>query len=547
VTVPPPLILAPPDKIRLLADLRARKRELDSKARRAYRTPGELAQALDPSTRQTPALDLIDANLLDVAEGRCERLIICMPPQEGKSERVSRRTPLWLLARNPDLRIALASYEHGVARRWGRAIRNDIAEHPELGLTVRHDTSAAHEWQLEGHRGGMYCVGIGGALTGRPVDVLLIDDPIKDRKQADSQLYRDTVWDWWTNVARTRLAPGAPVVLILTRWHDDDLAGRLLAEPDSAWRLLNIPARADHKPELGQTDPLGRTPGEWMLSARGRTVAQWEQIRVEVGSRAFSALYQGRASPDVGNVWQRPWWRRYRTPLWSQHPTQPDAYQVSDVDELVMSWDCAFKDTKSSDYVVGQVWARRGATVYLLDQIHKRLSFTDTLTAFTALAARWPQASAKYVEDKANGTAIIDTFRSKIPGVIPVTPTESKYARANAVAPFIEAGNVLLPEAEIALFDPDELVDEAAAFPHASHDDQVDATSQALAQMLLDGTGAQAWIDYARRRAEAATAAVQQAVAPTEVDPAALDPTLRPVDARKAARDAAVRAAGHRR
>jgi predicted phage terminase large subunit-like protein len=494
----------------------ARRWEADSGRRQSpYETPGDLAKALDPTTSQTLALDLIDASLVDVAEGRCDRLIICMAPQEGKSERVSRRTPLWLLSRNPNLRIAIASYEHGVARRWGRAIRNDIAEHPELDLSVRPDMSAAHEWQLAGHRGGVYCVGIGGALTGRPVDVLLLDDPIKDRKQADSVTYRANVWEWWTNVARTRLAPAAPVVLILTRWHEDDLAGRLLAQEGSRWRLINIPALADHKPDAGETDPLGREPGQWMTSARGRTVEQWEQIRTEVGSRVFNALYQGRPSPDVGNVWKRPWWRRYSVPLWSQHPTIPDAYWVDEIDELIMSWDMAFKDTKSSDFVVGQVWARRGANVYLLDQVHKRLSFTDTVTAFRALVARWPQATAKYVEDKANGTAIIDTLKSKIPGIVAITPTESKYARANAVAPVVEAGNVFLPESEIALFDPEALIDEAAAFPNSAHDDLVDATSQGLAQMLLDGSGAQAWIDYVRRRTVAAAPSV-----PPEPEPA---------------------------
>jgi predicted phage terminase large subunit-like protein len=508
-----------------------------------FRTPGVLASTIDPRTVQTYALDIIDGALVEVAEGDCERLIICMAPQEGKSERVSRRTPLWMLIRNPELRIAVASYEHGVARRWGRAIRNDIAEHPELGLTVRPDTSAAHEWQLDGHGGGVYCVGIGGALTGRPVDVLFLDDPIKDRKQADSLTYRDNVWDWWTNVARTRLAPNAPVVLILTRWHEDDLAGRLLAQEGSRWRLINIPALADHDPEAGQTDLLGREPGEWMTSARGRTVAQWEQIRAEVGSRVFNALYQGRPSPDVGNVWRRPWWRRYSVPLWSQHPTAADAYRVDECDEMVMSWDMAFKDTKSSDYVVGQVWVRRGANVYLVDQVHKRLSFTDTVTAFKTLVARWPQSTAKYVEDKANGTAIIDTLKSKIPGIVAINPTESKYARANAVAPVVEAGNVFLPDAEIALFDPEPLIDEAAAFPNGAHDDQVDATSQALAQMLLDGTGAQAWIDYIRRQAESAAQAnaVEQVAVP-QSGPAPL-PAEDPVAARKRARDAAYR--GH--
>ena len=192
----------------------------------------------------------------------------------------------------------------------------------------------------------------------------------------------------------------------------------------------------------------------------------------------FAALYQGRPSPDQGNVWLRHWWRKYQEPLWSQHPDRPDAYLVNECDEMILSFDMSFKDTKGSDFVAGQVLARRGANVYVLDQVHKRLGFTDTLTAFAAMAARWPQASRKLVEAAANGHAVIDSLKIKIPGIVAVTPTGSKYARASAVAPFIEAGNVFLPSPEIALFDAEGLIDEAAGFPNAAHDDQVDATSR---------------------------------------------------------------------
>jgi hypothetical protein len=129
-------------------------------------------------------------------------------------------------------------------------------------------------------------------------------------------------------------------------------------------------------------------------SARQRTTGQWEAIRVAAGTRVFTSLYQGRPSPDSGNVWRRPWWRRYDTMLWSQHPTDPQAYLVHGMDEIIQSWDMAFKDTKSSDFVVGEVWARRGAEVFLLDKIHKRLSFTDTVTAFRRWR-KWPQAKAE--------------------------------------------------------------------------------------------------------------------------------------------------------
>lgn len=446
-----------------------------------FATPGELAVRLDPRTVQTPALDLIDQTFVEVATGIRDRVIISMPPQEGKSQRVSRRGPTWLLQRNPELRIALASYEHGVARRWGRTVRGDIKGHPELGLVVAGDTRAAHEWQLDGHDGGMYCVGVGGALTGRPVDFMIIDDPVKGPKEADSLVMRDAVWDWWESVASTRLTPGAPVILILTRWHEDDLAGRLIREEPGVWWVLNIPAQADHRPERGETDPLGREPGEYLLSARGRTKENWDKIRTERGTRVWSALYQGRPSPGEGLIFHREWWQYYSTPQWI---VEDDGTHLTlTFDEVLQSWDMAFKDTDSSDFVVGQVWGRRGADAYLLDQVRGRMSFVETCMQVRSLSAKWPSASAKLVEDKANGPAVINALSKNTPGLVAVQPEGSKLARASAVSPFCEAKNVWLPE--FAPFTP-QIVDECASFPLSANDDMVDALSQALSRLLLN-------------------------------------------------------------
>ncbi len=528
-----------------------------------WATPGDLAAAIDPTTVQTPALDLIDRAIVEAWQTPDARLIISMPPQEGKSERVTKTASLWRLTHNPETRLGIVSYAQALAEGFSRDVRNKISTNDgtdgtlDLDLRIARDNGSARRWQLDGHRGGIVAVGVDSGITGRPLDGLIIDDPFADDKQADSAYYRDQVWGRWRSTWSTRLAPGAPVILIMTRWHEDDLAGRLLgAEDGRRWRVINIPALADHDPAKSETDALGREPGQWLASARGRTDTEWEAIRIQVGSRVFNALYQGRPSPSTGNVWRRPWWRFYEHMLWTLGPD--GSYRV-DADEVVQSWDMAFKDTKGSDFVVGTVWARRGADVYLLDKVHKRLTFTETLTAFQALTARWPQATAKYVEDKANGTAVIDTLKSKIPGIVAITPTESKYARANAVAPFIEAGNVHLPAPQVALpdVDPDSLIDEAAGFPNAPHDDQVDSTSQALARLLLDGSGAQAWIEWARRKAEAAgrTAAVDtqpadQAVAvekPPEPHSDVLSASADPAAARRAARNAAYRAQFPRR
>ncbi|MFF7142246.1 phage terminase large subunit [Streptomyces nodosus] len=473
------------------AEFAAREFEPGSRAQR-WATPGELARHMDPQTVQTGALDLLDSNLVDVADGRCRRLIWSMPPQEGKSERTSRRFPLWLLTRNPDLRIAIVSYEMGVARRWGRAIRNDIAEHPELGLVVRSDTSAAHEWQLDGHRGGVYSVGIGGALTGRPVDVLLIDDPLKGRKEADSATFRQACKDFYTDTARTRLAPDALQIIIQTRWHEDDLSGWLLSGPSGhEWRYINVPAQAD-----ADDDPLGRAPGEYLISARGRTAADWEDTKRDVGARTWAALYQGHPAPAEGGLFKRSHWRWYTAPRAVRR--DDGTMWVHGADEIIQSWDMAFKDTKASDFVVGQVWARYGAEVYLLDQVRDRMDFPATAQAVKALSVKWPQAHAKLVEDKANGPAIIAQLRAAVPGLIPITPKDSKYARASSVAPFVESGNVYLPDPTLAPWI-DEFVVEHISFPNSSHDDQVDTTSQALNRLLGSHTGVEQAMDWLRQ------------------------------------------------
>lgn len=460
------------------------ERHVTGKADRTWATPGALAVDLDDRTVQTPALELVDKKLVELMNTPDGRLIIILPPQEGKSQRTSRRFVQWALKLNPDTRVAIASYEHNVARRWGRVNRDDIRDNPAaFQLHVRSDLSGQSEWQLAGYDGGVFSVGIGGGLTGRPVDLLVIDDPIKDRKQADSADYRQAVWDWWTDVASTRLAPGAPVVLILTRWHEDDLAGRLLAAEDGhLWQVLRIPAQADHDPDQGESDPLGRAPGEFLTSARGRTVAQWEAIKVRAGTRTWTALYQGRPTAAAGTIFKRDWWQTYTQPPWIERPD--GARIVHGYDDLLISWDMTFKGTEGTDYVAGQVWMRRGADAYLLDQVHGRMDFVATVRAVKQLAARWPQAVLKLVEDKANGSAVLSMLARSVPGLVPVEPDGGKEARAAAVSPIVEGRNVWLPAPELAPWIGG-FIDEAAGFPTAAHDDQVDAMSQALNRLIL--------------------------------------------------------------
>ncbi|GLY08237.1 phage terminase large subunit [Actinoplanes sp. NBRC 101535] len=447
-------------------------------------TPGHMAAALEPKTIQTPALDVIDAALADVKAGTTNRLMVSLAPQEGKSERISRRFPTWMLANDPSLRIAIVSYAHRIARRWGKTIRDDIVAHGDkLGISVQPDV-AVDEWQLDGQRGGVYCTSPMGSLTSRAVDLLIIDDPYKDGKQADSNAWQDTVRNWWEEVAVPRLGPGVAVAIVATRWRHDDLIGWLQQREDGdIWRVINIPAQADHDPHKGETDLLGRQPGEYMVSARGRDTAEWDARKKAMGTRAWTALCQGRPSPATGDIFKGDWWRFYEQPQWQ---ARPDGVHLAiGFDEVVMSCDFAFKDTEDSDYVCLQIWGRRGVEAFLLDMIHERLSFTETVTAFRQLTAKWPEARLKLVEDKANGPAVINVLHRKIGGIVPVTPDGSKVERAYAVTPFVEAGNVWLPDSDLHVW-VYKVTNEAKAFPRGQNDDIVDALTQALNRLLID-------------------------------------------------------------
>ena len=530
-----------PEKAEALADLRdVVTQQRQERAKIEYPTPGALAQRLDPATVQTPALELIDTELVRIrdaiavmyarrarfrallAEGvpleiateqaaaeipsaGNNRLIVSLGPQEGKSSRMTRYGSLWLLKQFPTLRIGIVSYDGDVASTFSYQIRSDIdlfngtAENLDIGMRLAKDQKAMSRWTLS-TGGGVYAIGIGGGLAGRPLDLLIIDDPVKDERAAESLLMSAQAWEWWQTVARPRLAPWAPVVEVSTRWHEADLAGRMMmqqaedvaagAEHYDAWTVINIPAQADHKPENGETDILGREPGEFMASARGRTLAQWETTKTNTAPRYWSALFQGRPTPDVGDIWLKHWWREYDQPMWTQ--MEDGTYRVPGYD-VSQSWDCAFRDTKSSDYVVGQVWAKKGADSYLIYQVWARLSFTDTVLAIRRVTRLFPQGRRKIIEAKANGDAVIDSLKHEIPGIIPANPYQSKVARATAASPYIRAGNIHLPSKQVAhmhpeiAFDVEAFIIEATAFPNAAHDDQVDATSQYLYEAYLIG------------------------------------------------------------
>lgn len=386
------------------------------------------------------------------------RLIINLPPQHGKSEFVSHRVPAWFLDMFPDRRVILAGYSDEFAHEWGRKVRDSIAGFSGALTRIRSDSSSARRWDTT-HGGGMIAVGVGGALTGRGANLAIVDDPIKNWEEARSEVYRRRISEWFDAVLLTRLRQGGAIVVLMTRWHPDDLTGYLLQK--GGWDCITLPGLAE------ADDPLGRQVGEALCPELFTTETLLAR-RAETRGFVWDGLYQQRPSVPEGQIIKREWIQFY--------DSLPQKF-----DRMIQSWDCAFKGTSTSDFVVGQVWGMVGANAYLLDQVRERLSFTETISAVRRLSKAWPTASAKYVEEKANGAAVIDALRREIPGLIPHAPQGSKESRLNAVSHFFEAGNVHIPRAAVWT---NAYVDELCAFPAVSHDDQVDATSQALAHLL---------------------------------------------------------------
>lgn len=406
-------------------------------------------------------LDLLCAKLEAVERGDIRRLMVFMPPRHGKSECISKKFPAWYLGRNPTKEMILTSYSADLAYDFSRIAKNTLGTWGQSLFGVEVE-GAVGRWGIKGQRGGLAAAGVGGPITGRGSHVAVIDDPFKNWQDAASLTIRETVWEWYRSTLRTRLAPGGAVVLVMTRWHEDDLAGRLLeaerAEGEQ-WDVVNLPAVAEGE------DVLGRQTGEVLWPERFAP-EEYESTRRAVGSRLWAALYQQRPAPDEGTILRRDWWRFYKQ--------RPDKF-----DRLIQSWDCTFKDAASSDFVVGQVWGKIGADKYLLDQMRARMDMPTTMQAIRTMTAKWPDTHEKLIEDKANGPAVIQMLSREISGLIPVNPEGGKVVRAQAVSPDIEAGNVWLPDPSLAPWVHD-FVEECAAFPNGTHDDQVDAATQAI-------------------------------------------------------------------
>lgn len=414
-----------------------------------------------------------------MAARRTKRLIVTEPPRHGKSELISRYFPAWYLGIFPDERIILTSYEADFAASWGRKARDTVEEFGgELfGIRVRQDSSAANRWDIEGHSGGMVTAGAGGPITGRGGNVIIIDDPFKNAEEANSKRIRDKVWEWYQSTLYTRLEPGGAIIIVMTRWHEDDLVGRLL-NPEYGevedWEIINLPAVAE------EGDVLGREPGEALWPER-YDLAELKRIKKTVGSYWWNALYQQKPSPAAGNKFKRAWFRYFE--IDDEHVVlhTPGEEQERKRVPLNQCWcfqtcDPAASTKTSADYFVLATWlVTPNRDLLLRDIIRTRLEGPDQPKLFEQGYRRW-NPKLQGVETKNMGLTLYQELRRKGLPVLDLKAETDKETRALPVMARMEAGTVYFLQGASWLGDYE---DELLVFPNGEYDDQVDVTSYA--------------------------------------------------------------------
>ena len=408
-----------------------------------------------------------------------DRLMLFVPPQHGKSEIVSRKFPAWALGVNPLLKIVGSSYSADLAQQFSRSIQRtiDSSEYTEVfpntylnNMRVKTDTQRGwlrnvDQFETVGFGGFYKAIGVGGSLTGTPVDIGIIDDPVKDALEAGSQTYRDRIWDWYTDVFLTRLHNNSKQILIMTRWHEDDLAGRLLEREPEKWTVVSIPAiREDmNLPE----DP--RQIGEALWEAQHSLE---RLLDVEKRSpRTFAALYQQRPTIAGGNIVKREWFK---------HVKLAEFKRIYDGEPIVFFLDTAYTDKTDNDPSGIIATCKIGGDLYVTHAHKVMMKFPDLLRFIPeyARAHGYTNRSSIRVEPKANGISVVDQLKetSGLNVVRTPSPKDSKETRLYAASPTIEAGRVILVDGAWN----EAFEDEICGFPAKPHDEYVDILGYAI-------------------------------------------------------------------
>jgi len=401
-------------------------------------------------------------HLMAVESQQITRLQIFEPPRHGKTYEIQYFIA-WYIGRNPSKQIIYATYSQMRANDVGREVRNLLLSefHEQIfpDCKISADSKSVNKISTQQH-GNLFSVGVGAAVTGRGADLLLIDDPVRNREEAESKIQQSKLKDWFQSTAYTRLMPGrSGIIIVNTRWHENDLSGWTLRElKHEPWHVLSLPAIAE------PGDFLGREPGEalWPDSYDEEAL---EQIKLTVGTREWSALYQQRPVDVSGALVKLDWIQRF------------DLNEMPKFNKIVISWDTAYKAKQINDPSAATVWGITKNGFYLIDVINKRMEYPDLKKETIRLYEKY-RPSALLVEDKASGQSLCQELKNstRIP-VIPINPDADKITRFNEITAFYESGKVYHPMKASWLVDYEMQI---TRFPHAPHDDMADSTSQFL-------------------------------------------------------------------
>lgn len=478
-------MLGPVEKLALRDDP-----EIDREAVHRYGLK-QFVELAWPSVESVPFiggwhLDEICAHAEAVSRGQIKKLLINVPPGMTKSLTISVLWPIWDWITRPDRKWMFSTFDADLARRDALRARGLIrsdwfqARWPEVQVDESDDRQRTMAVYYTTKGGMRFSSSIGGRATGWHANIQVVDDPTKPSDiQAGGETARnalDATWNWYQNTMASRKADPKDFarVVIMQRLHEDDLAGRCLR--DVGWEHLMLPMHFDpnRKCKTMVGGDRRTVEGELLCPARFDAISVAETER-DMGPSTASAQLEQAPAPASGTIFERDW-------LLKEYSVLPSRLI------LVQSWDCAFKGLDTSDFVVGTLWGYRPGEFYLIDLVRDRMGFPETCAAIESMSAAYPNCIAKLIEDKANGSAVEQEMRKRIPGIIAVNPEGGKPARANACAGLFQAGNVYVPSPVKAPWI-HAWREEMAQFPKGRHDDQVDSTTQALIYMNAQSYG----------------------------------------------------------
>ena len=428
-------------------------------------------------------LKLLAEYLVKVERGEIKRLIVAMPPRHGKSLLISQYFPAWFLNLNPDKRVVLTAYEAQFAATWGRKAKDEYIKYASLfGNGIKEDAQAIASWETT-RGGGMVSVGAGGALTGKGADLLIIDDPIKNADEARSAHARQSLWDWYTSTAYSRLEPNGAVIILHTRWNEDDLIGRLLAleaetedHEKENWVVLNLPALAE------DDDQLGRKPGQALWPER-YDESHLARMKRTSGSYVWSSLYQQHPAPLEGQIFKNDTFKYFSI-------TENGLYKVDDnyIDpgecKRFQTVDLAASIKNNADYFVITTWATTPKNnLLLLDVLRTKVEGPDQIGILQAQYHKHLPAYIGIESVSFQITAVQNAIRAGLP-VRKLIPDKDKVSRAITAAVKYESGTIYhLSNANWLADYESELLN----FPNGKHDDQVDCVAYAALQNIARG------------------------------------------------------------